>query len=89
MDQGKLKGKFLFVEHHKGNFEKEEGGNVSYDSVSLSDGLSTFKVKNLTGEEKIDFEKGAEVDCEFQVRMRNGKFGPVTVLELVAIEESA
>lgn len=83
-EQGKLTGKFLFVEHAKGEMNIDSAV-VPYDNVQLSDGLATFKVKNLTGEKKFELEKGAEVNCDFSVRLKNTKFGQQVVLDLVSL----
>lgn len=61
-----LNKQFLFVEHSKGTFE-----GTAYDNVLLSDGLTTGKFKNETGQEKLDFQRGDKVDCEFEVQFGN------------------
>jgi len=53
---------FIFVEHSKGDFD----GTV-YDNVLLSDGITTGKFKNLTGQGKLNYERGQKVEADFEV----------------------
>lgn len=62
---------FTFVEHSKGEYE-----GVQYDNVLLSDGITTGKFRNETGQHKLDFQRGDEVECEFDISFeKNNRVG--------------
>ncbi len=81
MDENLYTGKYTFVEHSSGEYAPDEGSSVKYDNIILSDGIQTAKFKNATGEKKLSFQRGDQVDIDFLLEF--GKVAPRLLLKAI------
>lgn len=81
MENNLYTGKYTFADHSFGEFAPDEGDSVKYDNVVLSDGIQTAKFKNETGQKKLEFQRGDEVEVDFEIHF--SKSGPRLVLKAI------
>lgn len=67
LSSGVVSGELIFIEHNMGD-TIIDGRPTKWNNVAVSDGLATFKVRNLTGSDSFaSFKRGDKVRCEFQL----------------------
>lgn len=73
----------IFVEWSRGTFEGK-----NYDSVRLSDGVETMKVKNLSGASDLleTLTRGQKVNCTFDIVPKKGDVASVVLKKIELIK---